>query len=85
MVLGPAEALATTLEAATEPLRLPAHRSPYGLDSPISGDENLLVRSYQAAVEEMRRRETQAYRRLALVLAADFGMDLDERVAGAAA
>ncbi|WP_328633327.1 hypothetical protein [Streptomyces sp. NBC_00356] len=84
-MLSTASFLAMVPEAVAEPLRLPAHRSPYGLDSPISGEENSLVRPYLAALEGRCRQETQAYRRLVLVLAADFGVDLDECVVGTAA
>ncbi|MEV5608423.1 hypothetical protein [Streptomyces sp. NPDC052225] len=62
---------------------LPLLRSPYGLDSPIRGEETALVRPFLAAVDEQQRRETEAYRRLSLVLAADFGIDLDQHLIGA--
>ncbi|MFC9298648.1 hypothetical protein ACFTWH_11800 [Streptomyces sp. NPDC057011] len=56
---------------------LPAWRSPYGLDGgPLDGDEARLVRPYQRAHEQRQRR-------LALVLAADFGIDLDTYLIGA--
>lgn len=62
-------------------LPLPLHRSPYCLHLPLDGTESRLVRPYLAAheQEEARRRR----RRLALVLAADFGIDLDQHVIGA--
>jgi hypothetical protein len=74
--------------AVTVPLRLapPAPstwpsspRSPYGLESPLNGAEAALVRPYLVAFEERQR---QRERRLALVLAADFGIDLDQHVIG---
>lgn len=61
-------------------VRLPAHRSPYGLPVLLDGREAALVRPYVLAVErewDLRRR------RIALVLAADFGIDLDRHVIGA--
>ncbi|MDX2697191.1 hypothetical protein PV416_27505 [Streptomyces ipomoeae] len=62
--------------------RAPAPRSPYGLDDgPYDGSASPLVRPYLVAVE--REQECQARRRLALVLAADFGIDLDRHVVGA--
>ncbi|MFF3496658.1 hypothetical protein ACFYWS_35565 [Streptomyces sp. NPDC002795] len=65
-------------------LSLPSHRSPYGFETPIKGEENALVRPYLAAVEERCGCEVQAHRRVSLTLAADFGVDLDEHVVGAA-
>ncbi|MGW0842637.1 hypothetical protein ACWD26_21230 [Streptomyces sp. NPDC002787] len=63
--------------------RLPAPRSPYSLDTdtPLDGAASPLVRPYLVAVE--REQERQSRRRLALVLAADFGIDLDRHVIGA--
>lgn len=55
---------------------LPVPRSPYGLREVFDGDAVALVRPY--LVEYERRRE-RARRRLVLVLAADFGIDLDMR------
>jgi hypothetical protein len=74
--------------AAVRPLLAPpappawhsSPRSPYGLESPLNGEEVALVRPYLVAFEERRR---QRERRLALVLAADFGIDLDRHVIGA--
>ncbi|WP_307835512.1 hypothetical protein [Streptomyces adelaidensis] len=63
------------------PPRPPAPRSPYGLDTPIDGAASPLVRPYLVAVE--REQARQSRRRLALVLAADFGVDLDCHVIGA--
>lgn len=59
-------------------------RSPYGLDVPLNGDETALVRPYLAACEERQERARQRRRCLALVLAADFGVDLDADLIGAA-
>ncbi|SFM99395.1 hypothetical protein SAMN04487980_100918 [Streptomyces sp. cf124] len=66
--------------AALEP---PAPRSPYHLDphTPLDGAASPLVRPYLVAVE--REQARQSRRRLALVLAADFGIDLDRHVVGA--
>ncbi|MGV4981984.1 hypothetical protein [Streptomyces sp. NRAIS3] len=61
----------------------PAHRSPYGLDMPLDGSANAVVRPY--LLENERERARQSRRRLALVLAADFGIDLDRHVVGAEA
>ncbi|MFE7834678.1 hypothetical protein ACFU53_00945 [Streptomyces sp. NPDC057474] len=63
--------------------RLPTPRSPYSLDTdtPLDGAASPLVRPYLAAVE--REQARQSRRRLALVLAADFGIDLDRHVVGA--
>ncbi len=55
------------------PISVALPRSPYGLDLPIDGAETALVRPYLAADEQRQRR-------LALVLAADFGIDLDTHV-----
>ncbi|MFF8398966.1 hypothetical protein [Streptomyces sp. NPDC016172] len=67
--------------SASQPPQLPRHRSPYGLHSPLDGAASPLVRPYLAAHEQ----ETvlQERRRLALVLAADFGIDLDRHLIGA--
>ncbi|MEI5523596.1 hypothetical protein WB401_20075 [Streptomyces brasiliscabiei] len=69
--------------AATAPQRLPAPRSPYGLHGPLDGGATVAVRPY--VVEAEREQERQARRRLALVLAADFGIDLDGHAIGAEA
>ncbi|KUN98042.1 hypothetical protein AQJ67_28720 [Streptomyces caeruleatus] len=79
-----AERAATVPQLLAPPTR-PAHRStsprsPYGLESPLKGEETALVRPYLVAFEERQR---QRERRLALVLAADFGIDLDQHVIGA--
>ncbi|MEU7566734.1 hypothetical protein AB0A99_12090 [Streptomyces fradiae] len=57
--------------------RLPAHRSPYGREERFDDPAGPLVRPYLVRFEENARRQR---RRLALVLAADFGVDLDARV-----
>ncbi|MFG2682949.1 hypothetical protein [Streptomyces sp. NPDC048392] len=66
---------------ATAPTRLPLHHSPYCRHLPLDGAATRLVRPYLAAHEEERAR--QQYRRLALALAADFGIDLDQHIVGA--
>jgi hypothetical protein len=60
---------------------LPLHRSPYCLHLPLDGAESRLVRPYLAAHEQERARQHR--RRVALVLAAGFGTDLDTHVIGA--
>nr|WP_156726722.1 hypothetical protein [Streptomyces apocyni] len=62
----------------------PAHRSPYGLDLPLDGEDTALVRPYLVEHEERQERVRQRRRRLALVLAVDFGVDLDRHLIGAA-
>ncbi|MFF4257507.1 hypothetical protein ACFY1L_40610 [Streptomyces sp. NPDC001663] len=63
---------------------LPHPRSPYGLHAPLDGADSLLVRPYLAAHErEAEEVALQQRRRLALVLAADFGIDLDRHLVGA--
>ncbi|WP_347104964.1 hypothetical protein [Streptomyces sp. CB03238] len=57
---------------------LPPARSPYGLDAPLNGDETVMVRPYLVADEQRQRRR-------ALVLAADFGVDVDAYLVGAVA
>ncbi|MFF4549833.1 hypothetical protein ACFY1J_37340 [Streptomyces sp. NPDC001406] len=64
-----------------EPPQLPGHRSPYGLVTFLDGADSALVRPYLAARE--REAALQQRRRLALVLAANFGIDLDQHVIGA--
>ncbi|MEV6395174.1 hypothetical protein AB0M39_10420 [Streptomyces sp. NPDC051907] len=58
------------------PWLLPAARSPYGLHLPLNGQETAMVRPYVLADEQRQRR-------LALVLAADFGVDVDAHLLGA--
>ncbi|MEV8567021.1 hypothetical protein AB0436_15860 [Streptomyces sp. NPDC051322] len=62
-------------------LRLPTHRSPYSQAGPLDGGTSALARPYLVAHEQERAR--QGRRRLALVLAADFGVDLDRHLIGA--
>ncbi|MHC5702355.1 hypothetical protein HHX38_04505 [Streptomyces sp. PKU-MA01144] len=61
--------------------RLPAARSPYGLGVPLDGGASALVRPYLLACD--RERMLRRRRRLALVLAADLGIELDRHVIGA--
>ncbi|MEV2195072.1 hypothetical protein AB0I02_29465 [Streptomyces phaeochromogenes] len=61
--------------------RLPRHRSPYGLVAPLDGADSALVRPYLAAHDQ--EAALQQRRRLALVLAADLGIDLDRHLIGA--
>jgi hypothetical protein len=70
-----------TLCAAAVP---PAHRSPYGVPVPLDGRASALARPYVLAAERERERECARGRRITLVLAADFGIDLDRHVVGAA-
>ncbi|MFF5360949.1 hypothetical protein ACFY4I_16390 [Streptomyces scabiei] len=67
----------------TAPVRPPITRSPYDLDprTPLDGSASPLVRPYLVAAEHEQARQSR--RRLALVLAADFGIDLDRHVVGA--
>ncbi|MFF3288738.1 hypothetical protein [Streptomyces sp. NPDC003023] len=58
------------------PWRLPATRSPYGIEGALDGGGTVMVRPYVVADERRQRR-------LALVLAADFGVDLDVHLVGA--
>ncbi|MEU3818744.1 hypothetical protein AB0E74_03900 [Streptomyces sp. NPDC030392] len=74
----------TPTQRETPRTGLPRLRSPYGSAEPLDGHASPLVRPYLLAHE---RRENKARRRLTLLLAADFGIDLDTRVlhtAGAA-
>ncbi len=61
----------------------PAPRSPYGLDTPLDGEETALVRPYLVEYEQRQERARQRRRRLARVLAADFGVDFDRHLVGA--
>ncbi|MFD8811180.1 hypothetical protein ACFV23_06765 [Streptomyces sp. NPDC059627] len=65
---------------SAEPPHLPNHRSPYGLATLLDGTDSALVRPHLTAHE---REAALQRRRLALVLAADFGIDLDQHVIGA--
>ncbi|WP_308429407.1 hypothetical protein [Streptomyces albiflavescens] len=60
----------------------PVHRCAYGLDTPLDGNANAVVRPYVLESERKRERQHQR-RRLALVLTADLGIDLDRHVVGA--
>ncbi|MEU3427016.1 hypothetical protein [Streptomyces gardneri] len=64
---------------APSPAQPPGPRSPYGLDVPLNGDESALVRPYLVAYDQRQERARQRQRRLLMVLAADFGIDLDTR------
>jgi hypothetical protein len=55
-------------------------RSPYGLASPLNGEDAALVRPYLVAFEERQRRRR---RRRTLVLAPVFGIDLGQCPVGA--
>lgn len=60
-------------------MRLPAHRSPYGLDDPLDGGANAVVRPYLDVCErEFARRQRP---RRAPVLTADFWIDPDRHSA----
>ncbi|MEW2300586.1 hypothetical protein AB0958_11515 [Streptomyces sp. NPDC006655] len=63
-----------------EPSNLPHHRSPYGLATLLDGTDSALVHPCITARE--REAALQQRRRLALLLAADFGIDLDQHVIG---
>ncbi|WAU85908.1 hypothetical protein O1Q96_43125 [Streptomyces sp. Qhu-G9] len=67
--------------AASLPPGLLRHRSPYGLVTPLDGTDSALVRPYLAAHD--KEAVLQQRRRLALVLAADLGIDLDRHLVGA--
>ncbi|MEU5594574.1 hypothetical protein [Streptomyces sp. NPDC020298] len=63
---------------------LPLHRSLYGLHLLLDGTENRLARPYLTThAHEREQRALRSRRRLAFVLAADFGIDLDQHVVGA--
>ncbi|WP_216591819.1 hypothetical protein [Streptomyces brasiliscabiei] len=67
----------------------PLRRSPYGREEPLPGEATAVVRPYVVLAERERAREheraRQRRRRVAMVLAADFGIDLDQHVVGAEA
>ncbi|MEW2396863.1 hypothetical protein [Streptomyces sp. NPDC046862] len=65
----------------SQPSHVPRHRSPYGLPTPLDGTDSALVRPYLAA--HGHEAALQQHRRLALVLAADYGIDLDRHLVGA--
>ncbi|MDP5315546.1 hypothetical protein [Streptomyces poriferorum] len=54
-------------------------RSPYGVGERLAGEDSALVRPYLVAYERQEERARQHLRRLSLVMAADFGIDLDAR------
>ncbi|MFJ7238273.1 hypothetical protein ACIQWB_14220 [Streptomyces olivaceus] len=62
--------------------RLPLHHSPYCRHLPLDGTASRLVRPY-LVVHEVQEQQRTEYRRRALVLAADFGIDLDQHLVGA--
>ncbi|MER6416279.1 hypothetical protein [Streptomyces humidus] len=66
--------------SAPQPPRLPCHRSPYGLLTPLDGGACALIRPYLAAHE--REAALRPHRR-ALVVVVGFGIDLDQRLVGA--
>ncbi|MFF9034340.1 hypothetical protein ACF090_02580 [Streptomyces sp. NPDC014892] len=63
----------------------PLRRSPYGLEEPLPGEATVVVRPYVVLAERECERARQRRRRVAMVLAADFGIDLDLHVVGAEA
>ncbi|WP_371575021.1 hypothetical protein [Streptomyces sp. NBC_01314] len=63
----------------------PVRRSPYGLEEPLPGEATAVVRPYVVVAEQECERARQRQRRVAMVLAADFGIDLDLHVLGAEA
>ncbi|MDX3832454.1 hypothetical protein [Streptomyces europaeiscabiei] len=67
----------------------PLRRSPYGVEEPLPGESTAVVRPYVVLAERERERAgeraLQRQRRVAMVLAADFGIDLDRHVVGAEA
>lgn len=67
----------------------PVRRSPYGVEEPLPGEATAVVRPYVVLAERERAQECeqarQRRRRVAMVLAADFGIDLDLHVVGAEA
>jgi hypothetical protein len=75
----PARARETLCAAAVPP---PAHRSLYGLPVLLDGRASALARPHVLAAERERERECARRRRIALVLAADFGIDLDQHLIG---
>ncbi|MGA5578151.1 hypothetical protein ACPCK9_25415 [Streptomyces koyangensis] len=80
---GPARSAVAPAPARTggTPGSLPVARSPYGLEHALDGGASALARPYLPA--EDREGGVRWRRRLALVLAADFGVDLDPHVLGA--
>lgn len=66
-----------------EPPHLPRHRSPYGLVTLLDGTDSALVRPYLTTHERKTALQQRRRLALALVLASDFGIDLDQHVIGA--
>ena len=59
---------------------MPLPRSPYGAPEALAGEDTVLIRPYLVAHERQEERAArQRWRRLSLVMAADFGVDLDAR------
>lgn len=54
-------------------------RSPYGLGEALNGEDTALIRPYLVEHERQEKRARQRRRCLTLVMAADFGIDLDTR------
>ncbi|WP_371534994.1 hypothetical protein OG210_03930 [Streptomyces sp. NBC_00466] len=54
-------------------------RSQYALAERLAGEDTALIRPYLVAYERQEERARQRLRRLNLVMAADFGIDLDAR------
>ncbi|MGW6567059.1 hypothetical protein [Streptomyces sp. NPDC054975] len=54
-------------------------RSPYGLTETLDGEATALIRPYLVECERQEERARQRWRCLSLVMAADFGIDLDTR------
>ncbi|EYT83899.1 hypothetical protein CF54_04600 [Streptomyces sp. Tu 6176] len=54
-------------------------RSPYGLMETFDGEAMALIRPYFVECERQEERARQRWRCLSLVMAADFGTDLDTR------
>ncbi len=67
----------------------PLRRSPYGVEEPLPGEATAGVRPYVVLAERERERACERamkrQRRIAMVLATDFGIDLDRHVVGAEA
>ncbi|WP_325065114.1 hypothetical protein [Streptomyces apocyni] len=56
-----------------------------GLDLLLNGEDTALVRPYLVEHDRRQERARQRRRRLALVLAAEYGIDLDQHLVGAEA
>ncbi|MEU3279782.1 hypothetical protein [Streptomyces antibioticus] len=65
----------------------PTAVAPYGVEEPLPGEATAGVRPYVVLAERERDRACeqalQRQRRIAMVLAADFGIDLDRHAVGA--